>query len=314
VRLARTVLALCAASWVSAREPEIVESVLVAPLYTLPVASTASSPLVNPENESVVSERLVPVAEVKSVLPKSVVEASALEKVELKTDETVELPRIAKEVVVAFVNKVAPLSVEEARRFWNVELKMFEIVVEPVTARLVVVPFANEKLSPVTSPALLMLKSVVVEKTPAMLEEDAIAKSVVRVELAVLWIETWAHGEVVPTPKTLPAVEATVSPVVVAERMVEGWVNGSKLPAAAAHEEELALTVPSAPTCRHRVPVPPAEEIIRFVELAVAAEISPVVLAPPEKVDNPVTLSVPAAAILPAESMVVVAVAPKYAL
>ena len=47
VPFAMTVFAACAASCVRARVPEMVESVEVAPLYTLPLASTASAPEVS---------------------------------------------------------------------------------------------------------------------------------------------------------------------------------------------------------------------------------------------------------------------------
>ena len=52
VRLASTVFAACVASWVSASVPLIVESVEVAPIYTLPLASTASPPEVRPVSQS----------------------------------------------------------------------------------------------------------------------------------------------------------------------------------------------------------------------------------------------------------------------
>jgi hypothetical protein len=130
--------------------------------------------------------RAVPVAFWKRVLPLRVVEEMVAERFAarappmLKAEETVELPRMPKEEVVALVRRVALPRVVEASMLDAVELNAPEMVVLPVTARAVVVPACSEKFSPVMSPALLMEKSVVVEKVPATLEVEATAKRVVR--------------------------------------------------------------------------------------------------------------------------------------
>ena len=66
--------------------------------------------------------------------------------------------------------------------------------------------------------------------------------------------------------------------------------------------EALAVTVPSGPTWRQRVPVPPAEETIRLVVEAVT-DVSMVVEAyGKEEVPMPVTVSVPVAVRLARET------------
>lgn len=53
-----------------------------------------------------------------------------------------------------------------------------------------------------------------------------------------------------------------------------GWVKASYVVMPlVAHALAFADTVPSAPTWRQRVPVPPADETMRFVDEAVVAEI-----------------------------------------
>ena len=47
---------------------------------------------------------------------------------------------------------------------------------------------------------MLMLKSVVVERTPFAFVDEPMANRTISVEEASVWIENFANGELVPTP------------------------------------------------------------------------------------------------------------------
>ena len=84
---------------------------------------------------------MVEVAEPRSTFP-----------VALNCPPTVVEPRVAKLVVVALVRSVLPKSVVEASCAPPVALKAPLTVEEPVMARLEVVPLPREKARPVMSP------------------------------------------------------------------------------------------------------------------------------------------------------------------
>jgi hypothetical protein len=90
----------------------------------------------------------------------------------------------------------------------------------------------------------------------------------------------------VALPEMVRPPVAVPSPIVEVAYAVSPWLNwvkvevelpvpwngyGSPLPEP--HADAFAETVPSAPTSRQRVPEPPAEETMRFVDEAVVAEI-----------------------------------------
>ena len=103
-------------------------------------------------------------------------------------------------VVVAEVKRVLPKSVVEERRFEDSELKAPVTVEEPVTAKAVVVPFWSENACPVMSPVLERLKSVVVEKRPPELVVLEIWKREVFVDDALARRPRVAKGVLVPIP------------------------------------------------------------------------------------------------------------------
>ena len=91
--------------------------------------------------------------------------------------------------------------------------------------------------------------------------------------VARLWVptENCAQGDVVATPSCAAGITtfadvvgARYNPVPESSHVFPKGVLPHALP--------FALTVPSAPTCKHRVPDPPVEETTRFVVEALVAE------------------------------------------
>jgi len=129
--------------------------------------------------EEPVTANDVLVAAPRSVAPLSVVEAEMIlapvrMPLTFSAPVIVLEPRTAKLVVVALVSSVFPANVVLAETM----LPVFSVAIveEPVTASAEVVAEDAESLSKVTRPVLSMLNSVVVEKTPATLEVEAMPK------------------------------------------------------------------------------------------------------------------------------------------
>ena len=120
--------------------------------------------------------------------------------------------------------------------------------------------------------ALLDVTSRAVVCSPAP-KVDVAEPKIVVVAVPPIYARSKMERSVVEAPPVKSIVD------VVALCPAAGWVKASyAVMPLVAHALAFADTVPSAPTCKQRVPAPPAEDTMRFVELAVVA-LTMVVLA-----------------------------------